>query len=107
MTRKDLALAIRDRLGIKATVNEMSQYVDATLECISEALAAGRHLEFRGFGTLEVVTRKARLGRNPRAPEKTYKVPERRVVAFKPAAGLLAAVEKSEPEKGVRSKAKK
>ncbi len=92
MTRRDLALELRERLGSRNTHSEMIECVDALLDTIAEALIAGRHLEFRGFGTFSVVTRKSRVGRNPRQPDETYDIPKRKVVNFKPAAGLQQAV---------------
>ena len=48
-----------------------------------DALAAGRNVELRNFGVLEVQVRKARVGRNPNKPETEVVIPERAVVKFK------------------------
>jgi len=39
------------------------------------ALAAGRNVELRNFGVLEVQVRKARVGRNPNKPETEVIIP--------------------------------
>ena len=55
-----------------------------TLDYITEALAANEHVEFREFGVFDVCTRKSRIGRNPKKPENTVIIPERKTVKFKP-----------------------
>ena len=47
------------------------------------ALVAGRNVELRNFGVLEVQVRKARIGRNPNKPEAEVVIPQRAVVKFK------------------------
>ena len=54
-----------------------------TLDIVMDALAAGRNVELRNFGVLEVQIRKARVGRNPNKPETEVIIPERAVVKFK------------------------
>jgi nucleoid DNA-binding protein len=55
-----------------------------SLDYIVEALAKGDNVEFRNFGVFTLKTRKARIGRNPKKPENTVMIPERKVVKFKP-----------------------
>lgn len=57
--------------------------LDDTLSIIQESLASGRNAEFRNFGVLQVVYRKARPGRNPNKPEETVRIPARASVRFK------------------------
>jgi nucleoid DNA-binding protein len=57
--------------------------VQKTLDYIAEALAKGEKVELRNFGVFEVKIRKARVGRNPNAPETDVPIPERAVVKFK------------------------
>jgi nucleoid DNA-binding protein len=54
-----------------------------SLDIVMDALAAGRNVELRNFGVLEVQVRKARVGRNPNKPETEVVIPERAVVKFK------------------------
>lgn len=55
------------------------------------ALAAGDRVRLPGLGTLEVVDRAARTGRNPQTGE-PVEIPARSVVKFKPAKSLREAL---------------
>lgn len=89
--------------------------IQKTLDYISQSVAQGRKVELRNFGVFEVKIRKARVGRNPNAPETDVPIPERAVVKFKPGkdmrenvikltsaqvAAAAAEDERSEKEKG-------
>ena len=63
------------------------------------ALAAGRNVELRNFGVLEVQVRKARVGRNPNKPETEVIIPQRAVVKFKSGKIMRAEVLKFRPKK--------
>jgi nucleoid DNA-binding protein len=65
-----------------------------TLDIIMNALAAGRNVELRNFGVLEVQVRKARVGRNPNKPETEVIIPQRAVVKFKSGKILKAKLKK-------------
>lgn len=73
------------------------EVIQKTLDYISEALAKGQKVELRNFGVFEVKTRKARVGRNPNAPETDVPIPERSVVKFKPGKTMRAEVLKVPP----------
>ena len=81
MTKKDLAKAIADELGITAVV--ALQAVQRTFDGITETLVEEGRIELRNFGVFEVKQRRPRNGRNPRTGEKV-KVPARLVVTFRP-----------------------
>jgi nucleoid DNA-binding protein len=80
MTKQDIVEDIALRTGL--TKKEVSEAVELFLKNIGRALADGRHLEIRGFGTFKVKERKARMARNPRTGE-AVPVPARRVPVFK------------------------
>ncbi|PCH47472.1 MAG: integration host factor subunit beta [Hyphomicrobiales bacterium] len=61
---------------------DVENIVNAILEEISEALAAGNRVELRGFGAFSVKHRAARVGRNPRTGEQV-EVEEKWVPFFK------------------------
>ena len=63
-----------------------------TLDCISDALAEGHTVELRNFGVFDVVTRKARVGRNPKNPTVTVQIPPKKTVWFRPSEELKIAV---------------
>ena len=90
MTKRELVCRI-------ATETELSQHlvqdvVQKTLDYITESLVAGQNIEFRDFGVFEIITRKARIGRNPKHPKASVIIPERRVVKFKPGKEMKARV---------------
>jgi nucleoid DNA-binding protein len=81
VTKKDLAKAIADELGITAVV--ALQAVQRTFDKITEALVEEGRIELRNFGVFEVKERRAREARNPRTGE-GVKVPAKLVVTFTP-----------------------
>jgi integration host factor subunit beta len=81
VTKKDLAKAISDELGITTVV--ALQAVQRTFDGITETLVEEGRIELRNFGVFEVKKRKPRRACNPRTGEKV-KVPARMVVTFKP-----------------------
>lgn len=82
MTKRDLVIQISNDTGL--VQQQVLVVVQKTLDLISESLAKGRKVELRNFGVFEVKVRKARVGRNPNAPETDVPIPERAVVKFKP-----------------------
>lgn len=62
--------------------------IDAVLEVSKKELKKGGKIALVGFGTMGVVNRPARQGRNPRTG-KTIKIAAKKVVRFKPAANIL------------------
>lgn len=92
LTKKDLALQVAQATGVAQNV--ALEVVQKTFEAIVKALRQGRTLEFRGFGTFEVRERAARVGRNPRAPEKDIAIPAHRVVKFRPGRALKELIGK-------------
>ena len=69
-------------IAMVVLMKDVAEAVDQFLKSISGALAEGKHLEIRGFGTFKVKRRKARMGRNPRTGD-PVPVPERFVPVFK------------------------
>ena len=82
MTKRDLVIRISNETGL--VQQQVLDVVQKTLDYISEAVASGRKVELRNFGVFEVKIRKARVGRNPNAPETDVPIPQRAVVKFKP-----------------------
>jgi len=82
MTKRELVCRIATET--KFTQHQVSTVLQKTLDYITESLAAGETIEFRDFGVFEIAIRKARIGRNPNKPENMVRIPERRVVKFKP-----------------------
>src|SRR3954463_15861954 len=76
---------------------ECEAVVNAILDRISEALAAGDRVEIRGFGAFSVTTTRARQGRNPRTGE-SVAVGEKKNVHFKTGRDMRKRLNPSEPE---------
>ena len=65
------------------TLRDVERIVSVVFDEISNALAAGRRVELRGFGAFSTRAREARTGRNPRTGT-AVKVDAKRVPYFKP-----------------------
>ena len=98
MTKRDLVMRIAHQTNLKQ--RDVMNVVQKTLDIVTTELAAGRGIEFRNFGVFEVTTRKARVGRNPNAPQRTVKIPERKVVKFKPGKIMREKVLKLSTKRG-------
>jgi nucleoid DNA-binding protein len=81
LTKRKIALRVAERTN--TTQQAAFEAVQATIDVIVDELAAGGHIELRGFGVFEIVTQKSRVGRNPNQPEITVQIPERKVVKFR------------------------
>ncbi len=94
MTKAQIVEEIVQKTGL--TKKDVAEAVDQFLKAISEALASGKHLEIRGFGTFKVKKRKSRMARNPRTGE-PVPVPERNVPVFKVSKELKDLVAAANP----------
>ncbi|MCP4547777.1 MAG: integration host factor subunit beta [bacterium] len=94
MTKAQIVEEIVQKTGL--TKKDVAETVDQFLKAISEALAKGKHLEIRGFGTFKVKNRKSRMARNPRTGD-PVPVPERNVPVFKVSKELKDLVAATNP----------
>jgi len=74
------------------TQQQVLEVIQKTLDYITEARAKGGKVELRKFGVFEIKVRKARIGRNPNAPDTDVPIPARSVVKFKAGKEMRAAV---------------
>lgn len=81
MTRSDLATALGHRFP-QLTAADTKTCLDTLLHAIEDALANGRRIEIRGFGTFSTRIRPPRIARNPKSG-KAVSVPAKRVPYFK------------------------
>ncbi len=81
MTKKELAKAISEELGITSVL--ALQTVQRVFDGITETLVEKGRIELRNFGVFEVRKRQPRKARNPRTGE-NVKVPAKLVVVFTP-----------------------
>ena len=86
MTKADLARAIYDRHG-GISYQEAGRIVDMILTIIKGQLLDGEGVHIVGFGTLEIVERRPRRGRNPVTGEPIH-LPARQALVFRPSRGI-------------------
>ncbi len=85
MNKAELIEQVASQTGLaKRTAGEA---VDAVVSAISDCLAKGEKVTLMGFGTLRVIKRKARVGRNPQTGE-TIQIPAKKVPKFVPGKNL-------------------
>ncbi len=89
MNKTELVEKIAAGAGI--TKNDAKKALDATVDAIKEALAAGDKVALVGFGTFSVGERPAREGINPRTKEKIT-IDAKKVAKFKAGAELSDAL---------------
>jgi DNA-binding protein HU-beta len=91
MTRKSLAKEVALACpGV--SLLDANRIVQTAVHLMTRALIEGRSIQFRDLGVLEVVTRCARPGRNPRQPDELYQIPERKAVRFRTGVFLKKAL---------------
>jgi DNA-binding protein HU-beta len=86
MNKIELIAAVAEEAGM--TKVDARKAIDAVLEVSKKELKKGGKIALVGFGTMGVINRPARQGRNPRTG-KTIKIAAKKVVRFKPAANIL------------------
>lgn len=85
MTKNELAEQVASRTGMAAS--QARQAIEATIEAVSDELAAGGEVALAGFGKFSVSQRAAREGRNPATGE-TIKIAASKAAKFSAASAL-------------------
>ncbi len=80
MNKAELIATVAEKTGM--TKKDAERVVSATFEAITDTLQKGDKVQVSGFGSFEVKTREARVGRNPRTKEEVQ-IPATRLPAFK------------------------
>lgn len=86
MNKVELINAIAEKAGM--TKVDARKAVDAMMIVTKEELNKGGKIGLVGLGTMSVIERPARTGRNPRTG-KNINIAAKKVVKFKPAANIL------------------
>lgn len=86
MNKVELINAVAEKAGM--TKVDARKAVDAIVEAAKEELKKDGKVALVGFGTMSVLSRPERKGRNPRTG-KTIKIAAKKIVKFKPASNLL------------------
>ena len=85
MTKNELAEKVASSTGLAGT--QARQAVEATIESISDELAAGGEVALAGFGKFSVSHRAAREGRNPSTGQ-TIQISASKAAKFSAASAL-------------------
>ena len=89
ISKKDLITAVAKETGLKNT--EATKAVEALLDSVTQALAKGNEVRLVGFGTFSVVSREARIGRNPRTGD-SLKIAAKKAPRFRPGKEFREAI---------------
>ncbi len=89
MTKIDLIAKVADMAGM--TKVDATKAVDAVAEVVMGALKRGEKVTWTGFGTYEVRSRAARMGRNPQTGAPLH-IAASKTPAFKAGKSLKDAV---------------
>ena len=81
ITRIDLADNLRTRFGL--TSADAYKLIDIIFDEIEQSLIHGEEVKIAGFGTFKILSKSARIGRNPRTGVPAV-ISARRVTAFHP-----------------------
>ena len=82
MIKAKLAQIVHETHG-GISYKESQELVEFIIHTIKNSLICGENVKLTGFGSLNVIQRKGRLGRNPQTGERMSLTPSR-YVTFKP-----------------------
>jgi len=89
LSKSDIVEVVANKMGLsKSKAEEMVTLVFGTIE---ENLQRGEKVSIVSFGTFEVKSSKARMGRNPKTGE-SISIPPKKSVKFKAGKGLKELV---------------
>ena len=89
MNKAQLVEKVADQVG--KTKKDVAKVVDVVLKTITNRLKKGEKVTLVGFGSFQVMQRKARKGVNPRT-KKTIQIPAKKVPKFSPGKSLREKV---------------
>ena len=69
--------------------------LEAFVQAVEQALIEGESVKLMDFGVFAVKDRKARQGRDPRDPQKTFEVPPRKAPIFRAGRSLKERIRES------------
>lgn len=81
ITRIDLSNALRNRFGLTAA--DSYKMIDIIFDEIEQSLINGEEVKITGLGTFRILSKSARIGRNPKTGVPTV-ISARRVASFRP-----------------------
>lgn len=96
ITKRDLVIKISNETGL--TQQQVFDVIQNALDSITDSLASGDTVIMRNFGAFQVREMKAKVGRNPKDPNKDVPIPARAVVKFKPGKEMKEKVARILPQ---------
>lgn len=90
MTKADLADVVY-RIHGGLSRREAGEVVEKLIDAMKQVLLSGGRVQVSGFGQLEIVSRRARKGRNPRTGE-VIAIESRRALVFRPSKTLIQTI---------------
>lgn len=97
MNRKELVAEVAKRTEV--AMSQINKTLDSVIDTIVDALANGRQVALKGFGTFSVAKRSARMGRNPKTGAK-IKIGPSKAPKFRPSSQLKQAVKTGKKKTG-------
>ena len=91
MNKSELIAAVSQSAGL--TKKDTERVINAAVDTITACLVKGEKVQLSGFGTFEVKSREARIGRNPHTKE-AVDIPATDVPVFKASKALKDIVAK-------------
>lgn len=89
ITRMDLANSLRNRFGLSAA--DSYKMIDIIFDEIEQSLINGEEVKITGFGTFKILSKSARIGRNPRTGVPAV-ISARRVPSFRPSTNFRKTI---------------
>ena len=90
MTRTELIEKVAK--SAKMSKKDAAAAMGAMFDAITDALAHDDTVRFIGFGSFEVRSRATYLGRYPKDPTRTFRVPAKKFLLFRPGKNLREKV---------------
>ena len=91
MNKTELIAAAAQSTGL--TKKDTERVINAAIDALTASLTKGEKVQISGFGSFEVKTREARIGRNPHTKE-SIEIPATKVPVFKASKTLKDTVAK-------------
>ncbi len=91
ITRMELANALKSRFGL--TASDSYKMIDIIFDEIEQSLINGEEVKITGFGTFKILSKSARIGRNPKTGVPAV-ISARKVATFHPSEDFKKSVNK-------------
>ena len=92
ITRMELANVLKNRFGL--TASDSYKMIDIIFDEIEQSLINGEEVKITGFGTFKILSKSARIGRNPKTGVPAV-ISARKVATFHPSEDFKKNVNKN------------